>query len=135
MVQGAMAQLDSEKIEGSEAGKARWPRTLADLYDIVLLSLMKNAQSGTHALAEKTVVALADYFGGRPIYVPTARRMRTFVKHREIHSRLGRESAETLSAEYGLSVSQIYRIHRIHRDLDRAERRKKQEGDGGQGNR
>lgn len=113
---------------GMDLPPGKWAGALAECVD-VLVSTYKRAgldEDQALDLAQRGVIALADYRGGRHLYLPRGVSLRTAVRDRAIFHLSGRVSSETLAARFELTVRRIeqivhdqQRLHiaRVQRDL------------------
>lgn len=93
--------------------ESKWAPLLAQLVG-VLEAMYRRQGRGEDAalrLACDSVLAIAEYAGGRVMYLPRGDRLRTAVRDAEIHSRWSRGvTIEQLAADYRLSDIHVYRI-------------------------
>jgi len=101
--------------------KHNWPGVLADILDVITSRLLRDKmpeeQSGK--LAQHVVVELANYFGGRMIYLPRDDKLRKALRDHEIYCRFKGNNHDRLAQEYRLTVVQIYTIIREQRQAHR----------------
>lgn len=101
--------------------RARWPQALSDLIAVVAAA---NARAGyspddSRRHAYRIVQALAQYAGGRQLYVPQGRNLeRALRDHRLFMQYNGRNIAE-LVQRFELSENQVYIIIGEQRQLKR----------------
>ncbi|WP_368565520.1 Mor transcription activator family protein [Pseudoxanthomonas sp. UTMC 1351] len=97
----------------------RWAPMLVDLLRVIEAAQTRRGASNEAAftMAVTTVTAVAEYFGGRPLYIPRGDRLLLALRDAEIFRRAKAGSIEPLSLEYGLGVHQIYRILRQQQAL------------------
>lgn len=97
----------------------RWARTLARLVEVLFARYRRNGMAPEDAgkLANATVIEIAHYFGGRPVYLPRGDRLKIALRDAEIFRRARRGNIEALADEFGLNVIQIYRIIRQQKAL------------------
>lgn len=97
----------------------RWARMLVDLLRVIEAAHARRGLDADAAFqaAVTAVTAVAEYFGGRPLYIPRGERLLLALRDAEIYRRARAGNIEALAAEYGLNVIQIYRVIRQQRDL------------------
>lgn len=101
----------------SEQMKA-WAPMLGSMYDVTLAAINRNGgKGGNDALAQAVVLDIAQFFGGKLVYIPRGENIKRELRDQEIAKRLGREKANDLAAEYRLSVQTIYAIARKQQKL------------------
>lgn len=108
-------------IERSDvaADETKWAPLLADMLRVIeaLKRREGRAEADAFADAQSTVLALAEYFGGRMVYLPRGDRLRTALRDAELWRRFnGRNSAE-LAHEYRVSEIHCYAILKKQRQL------------------
>lgn len=90
----------------------RWPRQLADLVDVTAAVFRRRGRTADEAVEEarEVVLALAVYFGGRPVYLPKGAALEAALLHAQIwHSFNGRNTDE-LAERHGLTVRQVQKV-------------------------
>ena len=117
--------------EASERGK--WPRRLLELTDLLEAHLERTAhrKPAPRALAEQLVSELANYLGGRPVYLPRGDALARALRDRRIYRDAGRIDFEALAEREGVCLQQVYKIVATMRALDRKRRQQTLPLDGG----
>lgn len=87
----------------------RWPKVLAELVDVLAAEALRRGRSPDEALqdAQASVLALANYLGGRQIYLPRGDRIASALRDRLIWCAFPRKSIEQLADEHGTSTRRI----------------------------
>lgn len=101
--------------------KAKWPKSLAELCDVLTHELVrqKHAQPEAGLLANKLAAALAHYMGGRAVYLPTGDTLFQALRNNAIYNEWKGNNIDDLSRKYGLSNPQIYAVIAEQRVLHR----------------
>lgn len=89
-----------------------WPRTLAELFDVLLAEMGRLGKSEKEAarIARASVIAIAHNLGGRAIYLPRGESVRRAIRDARMwHEHDGRNTQE-LAERYHLSIRQVYQI-------------------------
>lgn len=113
-----MDQIPSQEL------KNKWPKSLAELCDVLTSELLRNKHDKTDAstLASKLAGALAHYMGGRAVYLPTGDTLFQALRNNAIYNEWFRSrgnNIDELSRKYGLSNPQIYAVIAEQRVLHR----------------
>jgi Mor family transcriptional regulator len=105
-----MADLLAHAGENVSADK--WPATLAEMTDLLFALYVRRGRSEADALAEAKLVVLtiAEYHGGRPVYLPRGDRLRIALRNREIFLRHHGNNGDALAREYNLTLRQVQSI-------------------------
>lgn len=107
---------DPETLVGRDLGdvpETKWAPQLANMVSVLEALYRRQGRSDDEALrlACDSVLALAEYAGGRVLYLPRGDRLRTALRDAEIHRRWQRgDKIEALAGDYGLSDIHVYRI-------------------------
>jgi len=111
---GSLAQRDVADVPAD-----KWARSLVEFVEQIQATFERSGMADDDAfrLASQAVRAIAEFRGGRQFYLPRGDTLVTALRDAEIYHRANRSNIETLAAEYGLTVSQIYRIGRQQRAL------------------
>ncbi|CAA0111577.1 Uncharacterised protein [BD1-7 clade bacterium] len=99
--------LDSD-ISGLE--KYVWPQTLAEMVDVIesRLSREKDIKSEqANRLAKIVVFEIAQYFGGRPVYLPMGKRIEQALRDQDIWRDFTGDNIDRLIKKYKLSHQSI----------------------------
>jgi len=105
---------------GVDVPSSRWPAVLAELVDILIADWERLGVDRETALkhAQREVILIANYRGGRPFYLPRGDRLKKALRDREIYLRHTGRNTEPLADEYGTTVRHIQRIsaeqHALH---------------------
>ena len=91
---------------------AQWPRTVAELVDVLTAELQRKGIDATKAASTATslMMAMANYFGGRQYYLPRGDKLRLAVRNRIIWQAYPKTSIEDLAATHGLTTRHVYQI-------------------------
>ena len=110
---------DGDSGRYADVPRHKWPKNLVEMIEVAEARFKRHGMDDAAAFrwAREVAVALARHFGGRPFYLPTGDALESVLKHEEIYRRANRDNIEALAAEYGLTVSQIYRIVRQQQKL------------------
>ena len=102
-----LAHADDEDVP-----RHRWPRQLADLVDVVAAMFRRRGRGAGQAVdeAREVVLALAVYFGGRPLYLPKGAMLETALLHARIWHEFNGRNTEELADRYRLTVRQVQKI-------------------------
>lgn len=124
--QGDLAPIDASQAESlvgrdlSAVPQAKWAPMLANMV-AVLEALYRRRGIGAEQafeLARDSVLAQAEYFGGRVVYLPRGDQLKNAVRDAEIYRRFrGSRNADQLADEYELTVVRIYAIAAEQRAL------------------
>ena len=99
-------------MDSGQENPAKWESGLTSMIEVAASELRRLGRPEPAAAheAEHVVCAIAAYYGGRQFYLPRGDSLKRARRDQDIAKRLGRESAEDLAVEYGLSVSRVYKI-------------------------
>lgn len=100
--------------------RAKWAGRVAEMVDVLHDDNVRHHRMAPdEALehAQRTVLVLAGYFGGRPIYMPRGDALATALRDRAIYIEYHGSNKEQLAARYGLTVRTIERIYVEQRAL------------------
>lgn len=97
----------------------KWARGLVEMIEVMEAAFRRVGigEELAFRLASDGAFAVAEYHGGRQFYLPRGDALITAVRDAAIYRRANRANIESLAAEHGLTVSQIYRICRQQRAL------------------
>lgn len=92
----------------------RWAPMLVDLLRVIEATHARRGMSADAAFsaALDAVTAVAEYFGGRPIYIPRGDRLAIALRDAQIFRRVKAGNHDAIAAEYGLTTLHIYRIYK-----------------------
>lgn len=116
---------DEDQLRAMREGGAvdvpddRWAPLLAALVDVLTATYTRMGLSDAQAakMATTGVLAQAEYFGGRMVYLPRGARLKLALRDAEIYHRAKRGNIDQLAAEYGLTDIHVYRICREQKAL------------------
>lgn len=94
--------------------ESKWAPLLANMVAVLEALYRRRGMEAGEAfqLASDGTMALAEYFGGRVVYLPRGDRLKNALRDADIYRRfLGSNNVDALAEEYGLSVIRIYAIH------------------------
>jgi Mor family transcriptional regulator len=111
----ALPPDDMGDLLAHAAGNApddKWPVTLAEMVDVLVATYVKRGREHDAAIAEARwiVITIANYQGGRPVYLPRGDRLLTALRNREIYLKHRGNNTDGLAQEYGLTTRQIQSI-------------------------
>ena len=113
-------QLD--RIPESEL-QSRWPQLLADIVDLFSAELARQGYDVPAAKlsAGKLAAALAHYYGGRAVYLPTGDALKAALRDNQLFLdwSLSNENVDGLARKYSLTNSTVYAILRQQMALHR----------------
>lgn len=89
-----------------------WPQTLVNFIDVVENQLQRDGFTAEQArdIAQSAVMAMAEFAGGRQIYLPKGTRLQQALRDRTIYQKWRGNNMDTLIREFGLSQPQLYNI-------------------------
>lgn len=113
--------LDQMDSIPSQELKNKWPKSLAELCDVLTHELLRNKhdESDAAALASKLAGALAHYMGGRAVYLPTGDTLFQALRNNALYNDWKGRNIDELSRKYGLSNPQVYAVIKEQRALHR----------------
>lgn len=120
---GLPAEADARSLIGRDLGEvpeSKWAPLLAQLVDVLEAMHLRQGRSEEDAfkLASDSTMEIAEYFGGRVVYLPRGERLKIALRDAEIHHRWQRgHQIATLAAEYVISDIHLYRVIRQQRAL------------------
>ncbi len=102
---------------------ARWPQLLADMIDLFCAELQRQGHDEVAARlsASKLVGALAHYYGGRAVYLPTGEALKAALRDNQLFDEWSRSRGDIdcLARKYALTNSTVYAILRQQLALHR----------------
>ena len=108
-VDEVLAHLDDVGRDDPRA----WPQTLADLVDVFSAHLQRRkdlAIEEARREAQDLIVVLANYFGGRQIYLPRDEKLRLALRDNQIWRDFDGRNIDVLEKRWRLTRQQIYNI-------------------------
>ncbi len=105
----------------SSARERNWAPLLADLVGVIESALRRCGAPKEQALshAGSCVLAVAEFLGGRMVYLPRGHRLKVAIRDEEIFRRFAGNNVKELAEEFGLTDIHIYSILRRQRALNR----------------
>lgn len=111
-----LSRLDDVDRDDSRA----WPQTLADLVDVFTDHLQRRKGHSNEAArveAQDLIVVLANYFGGRQVYLPRDEKLRLALRDNLIWRDFDGRNIDVLKNHWRLTRQQIYNIIARQREL------------------
>lgn len=115
--------------ELAAAPKGHWPSTLLLLIDVLAAHFKRRERNRDNPedAATRVTLVIADYLGGRQLYMPRGDRLRKAIKNVEIFRAHTGDNTVELAQRYGITERSVQRIVLVQRELARKLRR---EGNG-----
>lgn len=100
----------------------RWPELLVEMIDVVTDRYRRRGMDAGEAgaLARLAVTALAQHFGGRPVYLPRGDRLKKALRDKQIWDEFTGDNVFALAERHRLTTKQIYEILDAQRKHHRA---------------
>lgn len=97
----------------------RWPQDLVAILRLVEGVLVRRgmAKAPAFAAAAEAALEMAQYGGGRMLYLPVGHRLKLALRDAEIWRRFDGRNHHALAQEFGLTVVSIYEVLREQRAL------------------
>lgn len=114
-----LAELLDKVDIGEFSSPHAWPKLLGELVDVVEAQLSRDGLNQPRRHAQRVMMALAHFGGGKIIYLPRGQKLRTALRNHEIWRRFNGKNVRELADEYRLTAIQIYNIIREQRALHR----------------
>lgn len=111
-VNDILAHLDDVNQDDPRA----WPQTLADLVDVFTDHLHRKpltdakTEDTARRAAQELIVVLANYFGGRQVYLPRDEKLRLALRDNQIWRDFNGTNIGALEKRWKLTRQQIYNI-------------------------
>ncbi len=102
--------------------RGRWPQRLLELTDICEAVIHRTHGTTQRELAERLVLEIANYLGGRPVYLPRGDALKRALRDRRIWRDSGKLSPDELATREGVCLQQIYKIIGEMRALEKRRR-------------
>lgn len=101
--------------------KYKWPAALAEIYDIISISLKKAGyeQEACQAITGIVIKGLSFMAGGRQFYLPSGEKLDFAIRDAQIYREFTGNNIDDLVRKHRLSTTRIYEILRIQRELAR----------------
>ena len=111
------AQLEPEPRE--DRAREKWPQTLAEMIDVLVDASRRAGMQDDAAweYAERSVLAIASYIGGRSLYLPRGDRVTEAIRDRRIWAEFRGDNTLDLAQRYNLTERHVQRILAEQRDL------------------
>ncbi len=92
--------------------RRRWPKNLAAMVDVLVALYRRRGREADQAEdeAREVVLALALYFGGRPVYLPNGEQLEAALKHARIWHEFDGRNAHELADRHDLTLRQVQNI-------------------------
>lgn len=109
--------------------KGHWPSTLLLLIDVLAAHFKRRERNRDNPedSAARVTLVIADYLGGRQLYMPRGDRLRKAIQNVEIFRAHTGDNTIELAQRYGITERSVQRIVLVQRELARKLRR---EGNG-----
>lgn len=109
--------IELEKMGDDLPPEKSWPGYLRDLYEVTDATLKRHKIQNHSKLANDLIISQAHYLGGRMRYLPTADRLRTWFRNREIWEEFNGRNVMELAKKYQMTDVGIYAIVREQRAI------------------
>ncbi len=90
--------------------KNKWPETLVDYVNVVAHKLEIDSVPNSKSIALKAVMALAEFDGGRPHYLPKGDALKRAIRDKAVFDDFTGFNHDELTRKYKLTQKQIYLI-------------------------
>ena len=129
-------QLPMEDPGGKWAGHVdvpedRWPSILAETVDVLVADWERSGVDREEAIAraQRTVLLIADYLGGKSVYWPRGDRLQQALRDRQIYLLHNGRNTHELADRFGLTVRTVERVYAEQRALQVRKRQGRLFGD------
>lgn len=97
----------------------KWPQRMAEFFAVEEAYNLRRGMSAEDAArdAAERVVLLADYIGGRVVYLPTGEQIRRAARDAVMFRLEGRMSIDEMARRFDMSVANVYNILATQRRL------------------
>lgn len=115
-VESILAHLDEVDRDDPRV----WPQTLADLVDVLTDHLERRKGTSLERArrdAQELIVVLANYFGGRQVYLPRDEKLRLALRDNQIWYDFDGRNIDVLGHRFRLTRQQVYTIIARQRSL------------------
>lgn len=118
------AAVDYAEAVADATERGKWPLRLLELTDLAeaLLARQAGRDKSPREQAESIVMEIANYLGGRPVYLPRGVALQRALRDRRIWRDAGRIEPDDLATREGVCVQQVYKIIGEMRSLERKRR-------------
>ncbi len=102
----------------------KWPAALATIVDVLADLWQRDGVPADEAIdrARRSALTIADYQGGRPLYLPRGERLQVALRDRQIYLLHRGNNVEALARRFGLTTRHIERIYAEQRAIQIARR-------------
>lgn len=115
--------LENVSELADENARQRWPSTLQSL-SLLLDDELKRAQVNEPHLADRLIIALSHYFGGREIYIPADSKLKLALRNIAIWRNYNGRNIEQLAKRYNLTERLITEVIREQRQAEMRRRQR-----------
>lgn len=123
--QGDMLGIDTaadpaRMIDAGELPAEKWAPLLANLLRVLEARFKRSGTPDPKAYrdAADIVLTIAEYFGGRVVYLPKGEGLRKALLHAEIWRKFTGRNVPELAQEFGLTEIYVYEVLRAQRKLN-----------------
>ena len=118
------AAVDYAEAVADATERGKWPLRLLELTDLAEALLVRQVgrEKSPREQAESIVMEIANYLGGRPVYLPRGVALQRALRDRRIWRDAGRIDPDTLAQREGVCLQQVYKIIGEMRSLERKRR-------------
>lgn len=118
------AAADYAEAIADATDRGKWPLRLLELTDLAEAQLARNSGKALapRELAERLVIEIANYLGGRPVYLPRGDALKRALRDRRIWRDCGKVDPDELATREGVCLQQVYKIIGEMRSLERKRR-------------
>ena len=100
--------------------RSKWPKFLSELVDVMACELNRQGITAAEDDARKLAFVVSHYMGGRALYFPTGRQLKTALRDREIFDKwVSGVHLDQLIDNYELSAPKLYELLAEQRKLHR----------------
>lgn len=101
---------------------AKWPQGLALLYDLLMTEAARTLPAErAHALTEQQILAVGQWLGGRPFYLPKSDVLKRAIRDRNIWNAFNGRNYDELCRQFNLCDKQVRNIIDEQRKLSLTE--------------
>ncbi|WP_411832305.1 Mor transcription activator family protein [Pseudoxanthomonas mexicana] len=116
---GMPTDVDLTSVPLDDVPASKWAQGLVQLVEVQEATFTRMGLEGGEAfrLARAATLAIAEYQGGRGMYLPRGDQLRAALRDAEIYRRARRGNIPQLAREYQLTDQHVWRIVRQQRAL------------------
>lgn len=103
-------QLQQLLDAAATSDRRAWPQTLADLIDLITAHFQRRGVAEPVGEARALVALIANYFGGRPMYLPRGQRLATALRDAALYAEYDGANVHELARRHRISVAHAYYI-------------------------